>query len=301
MTNEKIILLIDQCKKYPDEANRETAIHALGEYLYENLKRFKLDYLNEDSRSDFITWLYPRFGAIIDQYDASRAAFTTYLTWVVRLSWKTFWRSQYSRDACQRVLETEEFTNRLSIETEMENSGEWNAETADRAENYGTLPRSKVTRAIRQSRKRREMDSRKIFLLACKAGNFLDETAVGKIARRTGYDEEYVRKTLGIIHERCKLKRERMQFLREQQNICYIRAQKCLYEMKYLERESNRYLALEREYRYCVVRLEKLRSRSSRQIRSPSNRFLATTLGMSRGTVDATLAAALKHGYSDEP
>ena len=91
-----------------------------------------------------------------------------------------------------------------------------------------------------------------------------------------------------------------MQAIHEQQNATYVRAQKSLFEMKYLDRDSSRYLALEKEYRYCVKRLESLRAQSLRQIRSPSNRFLAATLGMSRGTVDATLAAALQGEYPEQ-
>lgn len=317
MIDEKLLEAIKEYRLNPDETRLESAVRELGTFLYGGLKRFKIDVQSDDSRSDFIAWIYPRLPGIIRHFDEDRASFNTYITWVIRLSWRTFWRNQYSRDACQRVLETEAFTTLLSVEADRSNANEWNSCTADTGKKYTRTPaspretaqaapgpkpvlkkRRKAANARSgQSPKKREIEARKVFLLACKAGNFLDEAAIGKIALLTGYDEAYIRATVAIIQDRCKVKRERMQAIREQQNATYIRAQKSLFEMKYLDRDSSRYLALEKEYRYCVKRLERLRAQSLRQIRSPSNRFLASTLGMSRGTVDATLAAALEGEY----
>jgi hypothetical protein len=319
MIDEKLLEVIKDYRLNPDDARLERAVRELGSFLYGGLKRFKIDVQSDDSRSDFIAWIYPRLPGIIRHFDEERASFNTYITWVVRLSWRTFWRNQYSRDACQRVLETEAFTTLLSVEADRANANEWNSCTADTGRTYARKPLvpplaprsgtgSKAARERRRkparseslpSAKKREIEARKVFLLACKAGNFLDEAAIGKIARLTGYDEAYIRSTVAIIQDRCKVKRERMQAIREQQNATYIRAQKNLFEMKYLDRDSSRYLALEKEYRYCVKRLERLRTQSLRQIRSPSNRFLAATLGMSRGTVDATLASALQGEYPE--
>ena len=326
MIDEKLLEAIKDYRLNPDEARLERAVRELGSFLYGGLKRFKIDVQSDDSRSDFIAWIYPRLPGIIRHFDEGRASFNTYITWVIRLSWRTFWRNQYSRDACQRVLETEAFTTLLSVEADRANANEWNSCTADTGKAYSRQPtatrrptgagetpqaipgpkplpkRRHKTASARsgQSAKKREIEARKVFLLACKAGNFLDEAAIGKITRLTGYDEAYIRATVTIIQDRCKTKRERMQAIREQQNATYIRAQKSLFEMKYLDRDSSRYLALEKEYRYCVKRLERLRAQSLRQIRSPSNRFLAVTLGMSRGTVDATLAAALEGEYPEQ-
>ncbi len=317
MIDEKLLTAINDYHRDPKSERLELAVRELGAFLYVGLKRFRIDYLTEDSRSDFIAWLYPRLSGIVRNYNESRSSFNTYITWVIRLSWRTFWRNQYSKDACQRVLETEAFTTLLSVEADQSNAQDWNSCTVDTGEDYGDSsgnekPPDTAMKAVKtvkgekgvsskRSAKKQEMEARKVFLLACKAGNFLDESAIEKIAKHTGYDEEYIRSTIAIIQNRCKKKRDRMQYAREQQNTCYIRAQKCLFEMKYLDRGTTRYDSLEKEYRYCVNRLERLKAQSGRQIRSPSNRFIAATLGMSRGTVDAALAAALQGEYSDTP
>lgn len=311
MIDEKLLTAIDDYHREPKPERLELAVRELGTFLYLGLKRFRIDYLTEDSRSDFIAWLYPRLSGIIRNYNEDRSSFNTYITWVIRLSWRTFWRNQYSRDACQRVLETEAFTTLLSVEADRSNAENWNTCTADTGEDYGDASGSekpsdttvidKKEVITKRSAKKKEMEARKVFLLACKAGNFLDESAIEKIAKHTGYAEDYIRSTIAIIQNRCKKKRDRMQYAREQQNSCYIRAQKCLFEMKYLDRGTTRYDSLEKEYRYCINRLDRLKAQAGRQIRSPSNRFIAATLGMSRGTVDAALAAALQGEYSDTP
>ena len=298
MTEKDLCKAIENYKNSAAEDMREKAIQTLGIYLYTGLQRYRLDYLDEDIRSDFIVWMYPRFGKIIDQFDNAKASFNTYISWVVRLSYRTFCRSRYGSEARQKVLEAEETTRLMSIEAENSNTGLWNSCTSETTENYGKMKTLSAKPPL--SKKKKELHARRIFLLACKAGNFLDESAAAKIADYTGYDEEYVRSKLEYIRSKCSAKREQMQAIREKQNSCYIRAQKCLLEMKFLEKGSSRYESLDKEYRYCIKRLESLRARASRQIRAPSNRFLASALGISRGTIDSTLASAKQHEYSGE-
>lgn len=300
MIDEQVLAAIKSYQREPDGTKLDRAVRELGAFLYRGLSRFRIDCRNEDSRSDFIVWLYPRLPAIVRHWDENRSSFGTYITWVVRLSWRTFWRDQYGKEARQRILEADAFATLVSEETDRSNSSSWN-ECADGDGDYCLDARKRHQAACAgKSAKRREIEARKILLLACKAGNFLDESSVAKIACHTGYDEEYVRSTLATIRDRCAKKRALLQGMRERQNACYIRAQRCLFEMRYLERDSSRYRALEREYAYCVKRLERLRAQSAQQVKSPSNRFIAKTLGLSRGTVDSTLATALQEGYPDE-
>lgn len=300
MIDETLLSAVQHYHREPDDTNLDRAVQALGAFLYRGLGRFRIDCRNEDARSDFIAWLYPRLPSIVRHWDERRSSFGTYITWVIRLSWRTFWRDRYGREARQRILEADAFTTLVSEETDRSNSSDWNV-CADGQEDYFPDARKRRRESgAPKSAKRKELEARKIFLLACKAGNFLDESAVAKIASHTGYEEEYVRSTLETIREKCARKREVLRGLRERQNACYIRAQRCLFEMKFLERDSSRHRALEREYEYCVKRLERLRAQSARQVKSPSNRFIASTLGLSRGTVDTTLASALQEGYPDE-
>ena len=68
--------------------------------------------------------------------------------------------------------------------------------------------------------------------------------------------------------------------------------------MKSFEKDSIRYENLEKEYKYCIKRWNDIRNSPERKIYTPSNRFLAVTLGISRGTIDATLASVKENEYS---
>ena len=295
MKEESLIALITESRVHDDRTSQDKAVSALCEFIYTNFHQFKIDCANEDIRSDYIVWMYPRFSGIIKHYNPDKASFRTYLNWVIRLSFRTFLRSWYSAEAKQRVYEAEETTRLMSVEAEMENSGNWHENAS---ENEAPYQNPKIRGRKTLSTKKKEIQARKIFLLACKAGINLDDSLVWRIARKTGYSESYLRSKLDSIHLATATKRERTQMAIEKQNRYYIRAQKCLYEMKSFERSSIQYENLEKEYTYCIKRWNDIRNSPERKIYTPSNRFLAVTLGISRGTIDATLASLKENEYS---
>lgn len=300
MTEEKLISLVEIYQTNRDDSAKKRAVAALSEFLYTNLHRFRLDFLTEDTRSDFIVNLYPRFEKLIEQFDPARASFGTYIRWIVRLSYRSFVKNRYVWEARQRIYEAEETTRLMSLQSDQNESGEessWTTRTCDSEQTYCTPDNRNQDTSL--SDKKKEIRARKIFLLACKAGMFLDENAAQRVSELTGYSIAYIRSRLDYIQKAHSKKMDSIRSDQERKNSFYIRTQRCLYEMKYLDKDSSRYLALEKEYRYCVKRRNDLLRRSSRQIRTPSNRFLAGALGMSRGTIDATLASVLNDGYLD--
>lgn len=297
MTEKSVAALVDTYKKTPGIELKEKTIAALGEFLYTNLNRFHLDYLTEDYRSDFIVTLYPRLGAIIEHFDSTKAAFGTYIRMVIRLSYRTFIKNRYGYEARQKVYETEETTRLLSIDTDQSNTDEWNSLVCENKTTYSKQIKLKETEKL--SKKKKEIQGRIVFLLACKAAHYLDDSAIAQVALLSGYSQIYIREKLAEIHLECTKKRDIIQCSVEKQNSYYIRSQKCLYEMKYMDSDSSRHISLEKEYRYCTKRRDELRKKASKHIRTPSNRFLSVVLGISRGTIDATLASAMNHEYCD--
>jgi len=296
MKEETLISLITESRSCTDQNIQEKAISGLCEFIYVNFRQFKIDCANEDIRSDYIVWLYPRFAGIIKHYNPDKASLRTYLNWVIRLSFRTFLRSWYSAEAKQRVYEAEETTRLMSIEADLENSGVWHENASENEVQYQNNELIEEKRKV--STKKQEILARKILLLACKSGIKLDDFLVKRIALKTGYTERYLRSKLDFIHLATAQKRERTQIAIEKQNNYYIRAQKCLYEMKSFEKNSIRFENLEKEYTYCIKRWNDIRNSPERKIYTPSNRFLASTLGISRGTIDATLASIKENEYS---
>lgn len=295
MTEEAIFSTVLSANKARENKELALAVTALAEFIYTRFHQFNLDCRDEDTRSDYLVWMYPRLSGVIANYNPEKASFRTYLNWVVRLSFRTFIRNRYGLEARQKAYETEEATRLLSIEAEYTNEAEEESLASEDEAGYrketGSGPEAKL------SRKKKEIRSRMIFLLACKAGNYLDDALIARVARATGYGENYVRGKLECILRASDQTRERSRHCLEKRNGYYIRAQKCLYEMKFFERDTSRYASLEKEYHYCQRRWNDLRTGRSSRYKSPSNRFLARALGISRGTIDSTLASAMQDGY----
>ena len=293
MTEEKLNDVIVESKRLNDPEAEERAIAALAEYLYTSLHKFKLKSVSDDNRGDFILWMYPRFRGIIRNFDPARASFRTYLYSIVTLSYQTFLRTQFLHVAQQKAYETEEITRILSIETEKNNLQRWGESVAESPALYKKAIFSEETT------KKKVVLFRKILLLALKSGSCLDEATIDNVSALTGYSTAYIHEKIHCLRRECKTKYDKLHRDREQQNSLYIRAQRCLQEMKMLDNESARYVEIEQEYRYCVKRLNKIRKNSARRIYTPSNRQLASVLGISRGTIDSTLASIRKRRYPD--
>lgn len=298
MTIEHVSERIHEFKNDGSSEALNVAIHALGEYLYVHLVQYRLALHDEDTRSDYIAWLYPKLSRIIEQYTPGKAAFKTYLSWVVRLTFKTFCREYYGREARQQVFMVEEQTRILSEMADRANRNEWNDMHYDRrAANSNTYPL--IPENEPNTKKRKQIAARKIMLLACKSGNALDDQIIANIAKNTGMTEAYLNSKLDCVRQRWMLSVDRMRVLREKRFECYLRAQKSLMEMKQVDQNGSRYAYLEHEYRYCTRRIAELAQQSRKLQCAPSNRFLAGVLGMCRGTVDSTLASVKNHEYSD--
>ena len=293
MSEDELAALVADQKAGKTGVSMDRTAKALVEYLYFQLMRFRLDGLNEDTRSDYIVWLYPRLERIIRQYDCGRAKFSTYIRWVIRLSWRTFIRERYTSEARERVYEMEE-TARIA-ESGAPGCAFYASEdeTVTELSNSGTfLPGATA--------KQREIRARTILLLACKSGQELDDSFIQRVSAETSWTEAALREKLEYIRLVYGRRNDLLRVSAEKRNMFYVRSLNCRYQMKYLDPGTARFETLEREYRYCRKRFERLNGDKARSVKTPSNRLLSKVLGISRGTIDSTLASAFQRGYADE-
>ena len=297
MTEEALIKLIAESRITGDAASREKSVSELAAFIHLQLHQFHIDCKNEDTRGEYIVWMYPRLEGVIARFKPEKASFRTYLNWVVKLSFRTYMRNRYAQEAKLRAWQSEEETRILSMDAEQGNGTGWNFCASEKEAGYEELKTITGSKRKNLSEKKQEIRARKIFLLACKAGNYLDEDMIARVAALTGYSERYIREKLEFIRKASAHNRDRVRTCIEKQNGYYIRARRCLVEMRFFDRNSPRFAALEKEYRYCRRRWNTLRNCRAARIRPPSNRFLAGALGISRGTIDSTLASAMHDGY----
>lgn len=298
MTEEKLKVLIEEAKTNGDKVSMNKAVSALGVFLYTRLYQYRLEFLDEDNRSDFILWLYPSFKRFISRFDAEKSSFRTYLHLMITLSYKTFIKEKYTKIMRQRIVEIEEGTRLLSISAEKYNTENWNSYSSEKKTEY--LKTKNAIPDTAQAKRNDTVLTRRILLLACKSDYFLDDAAIIRVAQRTQVDEYWLRERLHEIQLHCKNRYKKIHDETEKRNRYYIRAQKCLYEMRKFGSESDRYPQLQNEYEYCNKQWRRLKEKSSKHIIGPSNRFLSKTLGIKRGTVDSTLAHIRVPRYSNE-
>lgn len=298
MTEEKLKKLVEEAQSFDDDASMRKAVSALGAFLYTQLHQFRIEFVDEDNRSDFILWIYPHFKRLITRFDAQKSSFRTYLHLMVKLSYKSFIKDKYSTLMRQRIIEVEETTRILSINAEKRNSEAWCSYSRENDADY--LKLKETDPKNEQNKKDDTVLSRRILLLACKSGYFLTDEAITRVAERTQVDENWLRDRLHEIHLHCKERYKKIHDETEKRNYYYIRAQKCQYEMQKIGQASDQYPKLHNEYKYCKRQWKNLKEKSSRHIIGPSNRFLSKTLGIKRGTVDATLAHIRVPRYSKD-
>jgi hypothetical protein len=59
-------------------------------FIKKHPRRFSIGKFNDDTRDDFISWLYPRLSRAIDHYSDQGSCFDAYITAMVRLSAKEY-------------------------------------------------------------------------------------------------------------------------------------------------------------------------------------------------------------------
>lgn len=277
------------------ETNRHLAVSGLAEFVYFNLYRFKLQWFDEDTRSDFVLWLYPKFEGIVLNYNDERSSLKTYLYMMIRHCYRSFMKERFGSEARQRVFEQEEETRILSEQIDMSDSLQCQYTGSNEPAN---APQSKKNKKPELTQKRKEVLARKILLLACKCSDLVDDALILQASELTGKDTLWFSSSLERIRERTAAKRTKVRLNREKQNMYYIRALGCAYEMQELDHNTARYRLLERRHEFCLKRLESARFQARHQNRRPSNREIARILGICRGTVDSTLASAYSDRYA---
>jgi hypothetical protein len=289
--------LVIRFKDDPGDATAKAAVDALSVYLFRHIEKYRLRIRDEDMRCDFIAWMYPRLHGLIERYIPEKASLVTYLSWNVKLSFRSFCRDKLSIESRERVYECEEQTRIMSDMAEREASGLWELYASESEPAMREVADTKPSAKTR-SAKQREIEARTLLLLACKSGCHLDESTISMIAERCGMELDYIRAKLDRVRQTNLLYMDNLRKAHELEYRYYLRTKRCRFELERVDERSTRHEALLKERDYCQRRLERIRHKIRRQFKAPSNRYLARELGIRRGTVDSTLASAMRHGYA---
>jgi RNA polymerase sigma factor (sigma-70 family) len=226
---------------------------------------------------DFLAWLYQRIAKAVDNYRDNGSSFDAYICSSVNRAFKEY-RSKMIE--C-RITETTVWAAK-EYEKVKENEEVYLADTD------GELP----------SPLRRVRNPHQILVLLLKSYYFLSDDFISRIAPALGMDKEKINM---LVMELRDLRAEREQEIHDLRERVYAQFYRCLsFQSHATSAPPNS--AREARYINClergIKRLDSMRETLRTLHADASNKEIAKVLGISKGTVDASLYTVRK-SYSD--
>ena len=242
-------------------------------YLVNNRTKISTRHWKNDEYEDFISWFYPRLKKAIDTYKEKGASFEAYIFNIVRTASK-------------------EYRMRITINVVTERSA-WNAQipeyyAREEAPVYSLdKPDVEITQLILQLKGRK--NPKQLLALILKCYYYISDGFLEKIAVHTGLDKKILKEMidkLRVIRE----KRENAIYMMKER--LYGQFYRCIvyeHRLSYLTENTALYYKLKQRLEKARNRLEKMRKRTIKVRTYPSNREIAGVIGVTKGSVDATL------------
>jgi hypothetical protein len=225
---------------------------------------------------DFLAWLYPRLCGVAGKYKNNGSCFDAYIHSAVSRAYREFQIQNIERGITERVVWSVEARERVPEDEEL-----CPADKAGEPPPFGRV------------RNRRQM-----LILLLKSYYFLPDGFISRIAPALGMSEEEI----GTLVTELRYRRaEREQEIHDLSERVHAQFCRCL-SFQYRAASAPPDSARQRQYLDCldrgVKRLFSMRETLRRLSAEASNREIAEVLGVSKGTVDASLFA-VRRNYSE--
>ena len=243
-------------------------------------RHFNLHRWREDDCGDFVSWLYPRLSKAIDSYRYTGASFETYLGAVVRLSAREY----RSRMTANKITEYVSWTTRFS--------DEYVCQTEPEYFEHESVSASEITLPLKKA-------PRQFLILILKCYYYMSEDMLDRIAPLAGIEKEYLKEMLDKLRA-LRIKRdEDLHSLRERIHCQFYRC--IIYEKKLagMPEDSVMFLRMKAQIKRARQRLAAMRKRLAGIRSDATNRQIAETLGIAKGTVDCSLYV-LKNRWNND-
>ncbi len=276
---------------------KRKAVDMLFEYIYFHLWEFGIQYADEDTQSDFLTWLYPQLADIIEKYDPERSVFFTYLKMSLKYYLRLFERQSYQKTTCYAAAEYEQHQQEEIRETEKNMSHEFEMYAASPDPDYSISPEKKqiMQNTITWKDKKEAVYKRRLLLLVCKSCFFIDESFILHIADALQIPEQELTTLINGAKKLAETRKKTYNRLIEKRDFHYIRYRSAVIQLERLDTIHqtlfNR-LKTQKEYNYRLWK--KYLKKTQEYTYMPSNRSLAKQFGIGRATVDASLSILKK-------
>jgi hypothetical protein len=242
-------------------------------YLVNNRTKISTRHWKNDDYEEFISWFYPRLNKAIDSYKETGASFEAYITNMVRTSSK-------------------EYRMRESINVVTEQSA-WNAQIPEyfaREEPpvyTHEKPNSEISRIILQIKGRK--NPKQLLALILKCYYYISDRFLEKIASHTGIDKKILKEMIDKLRVMREKREDAIYRMKER---IYGQFYRCIvyeHRLSYITENTTMYFKLKQRLKKARNRLEKMRKRALKVRTCPSNREIAGVIGVTKGSIDATL------------
>lgn len=284
------------------QKSRKKAVDTLFQYLYFNLDELGIYCANEDMRSDFLLWLYPKLANIIDGYNPERSLFPTYLRMSVSYNWKLFLKRNRERATYTSIAQDDQERTFKNVLEERDELQTYELYAASPPPAYTVLPETErsIQETIKWHVRRKDIYTRYFLELLCKSCFCIDEHLLKTVAGHVGVS---VRKVRELIEEAKKLSGTHDSVYQEwaaKRDFYYVRYKSAAFQLRKVdESHASVIRRLKNQQAYSYARWQGYLKRIREYTRGPSNRALAKQLGISRSTIDTDLVALKKACYGE--
>lgn len=227
---------------------------------------------------DFLIWLYPRIHRAIDNYKNTGSSFEGYLYSIVSSAYKEFHMKEHDHRITERTVWKEQSCEFTGYEYAAENGAAYDSG----AEKNRPVPPPRVP------------NPRQVLILLLKSYYFLPDGFVSRIAPALGMDKEEIGM---LVMELRDLRARREQEIHDLRERVHAQFYRCL-SFQYRAEAAPAHSARRQRYLDCLNRGTKRLRAMRKTLRAlhadASNQEVARVLGISKGTVDASLFAVKK-------
>jgi hypothetical protein len=250
--------------------------------LLENLPYFRLFDGDEEESIDYLCWLYPRLSKSVQNYRDNGAAFSTYISALVRYS-------------------TKEYRSR-QIDHYITEYAAWTAHAQDlevRSPNVEYLPKEDE-KTFPRLQELPLLKSRQILLLILRSYFFVSDDFIERAAPFAGIEKEKLIEMIEKLRDLRSGRDEEIRLFQERITTQFYRCFTWENRLKGLSPGSSRYDRVQTRLEKAKKRLARMRVRFAGLKVDATHRQIAEVMGLSAGTVSSSLFS-LKSRWETDP
>ena len=287
---------------FSQQNKQKKAVDMLFQYLYFNLGEFGVYCANEDMRSDFLLWLYPKLDDILEGYNPDRSIFPTYLRMSLLYTWKLFLRRNREQVTYASVAQDDQQRMVKTMLDEQDGLQTYELYAASPTPSYSVSPEKKqsIQSTIKWERKRKDVYTRYFLLLLCKACFYIDEHLLQTVAKHLGISVRKVRLLLEEVKDSTDNRESMYREWEAKRDFYYVRYKSATLQLRKVDEDHASVIRrLKNQQAYSYARWQRYLKYIKEYTRGPSNRELAKQLGISRTTINKDLAELKKACYGE--